>query len=87
MRAYCPDAAPGPLLMPSTGGEVADEGVDGDVAWMRVGGASPGSGGIAAAAHEVNWKWVSEHSGHHENERVDAAARDAIVQSRNNPGR
>ena len=53
MRARCPDSATGPLLVPSTGGDIADEGVDGDVAWMRVAGASPRTGGIAAAAHEV----------------------------------
>ena len=41
----------------------------------------------AAATHEVTWKWVRGHSGHPENERVDAAARDAIVQSRKNAGR
>lgn len=28
--------------------------------------------------HEVKWKWVRGHSGHPENERVDAAARAAI---------
>ena len=28
--------------------------------------------------HSVDWRWVRGHSGHPENERVDAAARDAI---------
>ncbi len=28
--------------------------------------------------HSVDWRWVRGHSGHEENERVDAAARDAI---------
>ena len=28
--------------------------------------------------HSVDWRWVRGHSGHLENERVDAAARDAI---------
>jgi ribonuclease HI len=28
----------------------------------------------AAAAHQVNWHWVRGHSGHPENERVDALA-------------
>lgn len=32
----------------------------------------------AASAHEVQWQWVRGHSGHVENERVDAAARAAI---------
>jgi ribonuclease HI len=29
-------------------------------------------------AHEIEWCWVKGHSGHSENERVDAAANDAI---------
>jgi ribonuclease HI len=33
----------------------------------------------AVRAHEVRWRWVRGHSGHPENERVDAAARAAIV--------
>lgn len=32
----------------------------------------------AASRHDVNWRWVRGHSGHPENERVDAAARAAI---------
>ena len=32
----------------------------------------------AAARHEVRWDWVRGHSGHPENERVDALARAAI---------
>ena len=31
----------------------------------------------AAAQHQVRWRWVKGHAGHVENERVDAAARDA----------
>lgn len=31
-----------------------------------------------AAAHQVQWHWVRGHSGHPENERVDAAANSAI---------
>jgi ribonuclease HI len=32
----------------------------------------------AAAPHRIDWHWVRGHSGHPENERVDAAARAAI---------
>ena len=32
----------------------------------------------AAARHEIAWEWVRGHSGHDENERVDALARRAI---------
>ena len=32
----------------------------------------------AAARHEIHWEWVRGHSGHDENERVDALARQAI---------
>jgi ribonuclease HI len=32
----------------------------------------------AAARHEIDWEWVRGHSGHDENERVDALARQAI---------
>ena len=32
----------------------------------------------AMAPHEVAWEWVPGHSGHAENERVDALARTAI---------
>ena len=33
----------------------------------------------AALRHRVAWQWVKGHSGHGENERVDAAARSAIA--------
>ncbi|HTP82976.1 MAG TPA: ribonuclease HI [Alphaproteobacteria bacterium] len=33
----------------------------------------------AAARHDVTWHWVRGHSGHPENERADALARDAIA--------
>ena len=33
----------------------------------------------ARAAHRVEWKWVRGHSGHPENERVDALARSAAA--------
>lgn len=33
----------------------------------------------AVAPHQVAWHWVRGHSGHPENERVDAAARDAAA--------
>jgi ribonuclease HI len=32
----------------------------------------------AAAPHQIEWRWIRGHSGHAENERVDAAARAAI---------
>lgn len=38
--------------------------------WMRL--------DVAAARHQIEWKWVRGHSGHDENERVDALARQAI---------
>ena len=31
-----------------------------------------------AARHDIEWRWVQGHSGHEENERVDALARAAI---------
>jgi len=34
------------------------------------------------ARHDVHWRWVRGHSGHHENERADALARAAIPASR-----
>ena len=34
---------------------------------------------LCAAAHDVDWLWVRGHSGHPDNERVDALARDAIL--------
>ncbi len=34
----------------------------------------------AGAAHHIGWRWVKGHSGHVENERVDAAARAAAEQ-------
>ena len=33
----------------------------------------------ATLRHRVAWQWVKGHSGHDENERVDAAARGAIA--------
>ncbi len=35
-----------------------------------------------AARHAVRWHWVRGHNGHPENERVDAAARDAASRGR-----
>jgi ribonuclease HI len=32
----------------------------------------------------VRWQWVRGHNGHPENERVDAAARDAATRGRTN---
>jgi ribonuclease HI len=37
---------------------------------------------VAVDAHEVTWVWVRGHSGHADNERVDAAARAATVRHR-----
>ncbi|MGH6878228.1 MAG: ribonuclease HI [Rhizomicrobium sp.] len=37
----------------------------------------------ASQRHRLNWKWVAGHSGHVENERVDALARAAIGTSQN----
>ncbi|MBI3452012.1 MAG: ribonuclease HI [Rhodospirillales bacterium] len=34
----------------------------------------------AAATHDVEWRWVRGHSGHPENERADALARQAIAE-------
>ncbi len=43
------------------------------------------------AMHQIEWRWVKGHSGHVENERVDAAANDAIdvllTQQRSGGGR
>ncbi len=36
----------------------------------------------AVAAHQVHWHWVKGHSGHVENERVDALARTAAEEVR-----
>jgi ribonuclease HI len=36
----------------------------------------------ALARHEVRWEWVRGHSGHPENERVDAAARAALAEAK-----
>jgi len=33
---------------------------------------------VAAAPHQVSWRWVEGHSGHPENDRADALARAAI---------
>lgn len=40
----------------------------------------------AMRTHAVEWVWVRGHSGHAENERVDALARDAIERVVRNPG-
>ena len=41
----------------------------------------------AMQRHRLAWKWVAGHSGHAENERVDALARAAIAAQRaSNPG-
>jgi ribonuclease HI len=36
----------------------------------------------AASRHTLSWKWVAGHSGHAENERADALAREAITRVR-----
>ena len=36
----------------------------------------------ATARHQTSWKWVAGHSGHAENERADALAREAIANLR-----
>jgi trehalose/maltose hydrolase-like predicted phosphorylase len=53
MRAHCPDSRAGLLLLPSTDGDVSEEGADGDIVWMSASGGSEASGGIVAAAHET----------------------------------
>ena len=53
MRAHCPDSRAGPLLLPSTDGDVSEEGADGDIVWMSASGGSDASGGIVAAAHDT----------------------------------
>jgi ribonuclease HI len=40
----------------------------------------------AAQLHEIDWRWVKGHSGHPENDRVDALARDAIRRLREGRG-
>ena len=37
----------------------------------------------AIVPHAIDWRWVKGHSGHAENERVDALARAAIDELRN----
>lgn len=37
---------------------------------------------VALTPHQVEWQWVRGHTGHPENERVDALARTAIVRAR-----
>jgi ribonuclease HI len=37
---------------------------------------------LAAARHDIDWRWVRGHSGHPENERADALARAAIAELR-----
>ncbi len=39
---------------------------------------------VALAPHRVEWQWVRGHSGHPDNERVDALARRAIVRRSSN---
>jgi ribonuclease HI len=36
----------------------------------------------AMTSHEIEWHWVKGHSGHPENERADALAREAILLSK-----
>jgi ribonuclease HI len=36
----------------------------------------------AAAVHDIEWLWVKGHSGHPENDRVDALAREEIKRMR-----
>lgn len=40
---------------------------------------------IACARHQVEWRWIRGHSGHVDNERVDALARGAIARQLANP--
>lgn len=42
--------------------------------WQRLEG--------AMTSHQIEWHWVKGHSGHPENERADALAREAIVRSK-----
>lgn len=42
---------------------------------------------LAVAPHDVRWVWVKGHSGHVGNERVDAAAREAIPLPGQHPNR
>lgn len=46
--------------------------VKNDELWQRL--------DAALAPHQVRWEWVRGHSGHAENERVDALARAAIAE-------
>jgi ribonuclease HI len=46
--------------------------------WMRL--------DAAVAKHHVSWQWVKGHSGHPENERVDALANAAIDALKKNEG-
>ena len=36
----------------------------------------------AMTSHQIEWHWVKGHSGHPENERADALAREAILRSK-----
>ena len=36
----------------------------------------------AAAAHDIEWRWVKGHAGHPDNERADALARKGLAQTR-----
>ena len=51
--------------------------------WKRKGGALANLDlwqalDAAVKSHSVNWNWLRGHTGHHENERVDRLARQAI---------
>ena len=37
---------------------------------------------VAAAPHQIEWRWVKGHAGHAENERCDVLANDAITAAR-----
>lgn len=39
----------------------------------------------AIESHQIEWHWIKSHSGHPENERADALAREAILSLRNTP--
>lgn len=41
---------------------------------------------VLAQEHEIEWQWVKGHSGHPENDQVDALAREAIIKLRSSEG-